>query len=105
MERIVIVGYKPLPEKEEALKELMKTHWQVLDKENLVSKRKPIIMESENGTIIEIFGWKSKEALELAHSNPAVLKMWGDYAKVCEYVPIGNLKECGNLFSEFTPLN
>ena len=105
MERIVIVGYKPLRGKQAELKELMKTHWQILDRENLVSKRVPIIMQSVNGTIIEIFGWKSQEAMELAHSNPVVQKMWNEYSKVCQYVPIGDLDESTNLFSEFAPIN
>ena len=100
-----MVGYKPFPGKQAELKELMKTHWQVLDRENLVSNRTSIIMQSLDGTIIEIFGWKSKEAMKLAHSNPAVQKMWNEYAKVCEYVPISDLNESSNLFSEFTPIN
>ncbi len=104
MERIVIVGYKPFPGKEAELLELMKVHWQILDRENLVSDRKSIIMQSKDGTIIEIFGWKSKEAIESAHSKPVIQKMMNDYAKVCEYVPISDLDESTNLFSEFTPI-
>jgi hypothetical protein len=42
MEKIAIVGYKPLPGKATELLELMKTHWQKLDGEKLVSKRKSI---------------------------------------------------------------
>lgn len=105
MERIVIVGYKPLAGKELALKELIKSHWQTLDAEGLVSARKPIIAQSSDGTIIEVFGWKSKEAMQMAHSNPIVQKMWEAYASVCEYVPIGQLDEAKSLFSEFGPIN
>ena len=105
MERIVIVGYKPFQGREAELLALLKTHWERLNEENLVSERKPIIMQSSNRTIIEVFGWKSKEAIELAHTNSAVQKMWTDYAKICEYVPINDLEECASLFSEFTPIN
>ncbi len=105
MERIVIVGYKPLKNKEEELKNLSKAHWKILHDLNLVTDRKPIIMQAENGTVIEVFGWKSKKTMEEAHSNPNVLKMWGEYSKVCEYIPIGKIREAGNLFSEFTPIN
>jgi quinol monooxygenase YgiN len=103
-ERIVMVGYKPLPGKAEALKELMKTHVTRLRKQGLVSDREPILMESKSGTIIEVFGWKSKEAIAAAHSNAEVQKMWGEYAEVCEYVPVGTLEETGSLFSEFMPI-
>ena len=104
-ERVVIVGYKPLPGKELELVELSKRHWETLNAENLVSQRKPIIMQSANGTVVEVFGWKSKEAMESAHSNPVVLDMWGKYSKVCEYIPAGELEELKELFSEFSPVN
>lgn len=104
MERLVIVGYKPFPGKESELKKLMRTHWQILHRENLVTARKPIMMEAGDGTIIEVFGWKSREAIEAAHSNSAVQEMWGKYAEVCEYIPVGSVAESASLFSEFTPL-
>jgi len=103
-ERIVIVGYKPFAGKETALKELIKNHVGILRAQGLASDREPILMQSANGTIIEVFGWKSKEAIEAAHTNPAVQKMWGEYAEVCEYIPIGSIQEATNLFSEFKPV-
>lgn len=103
-ERIVIVGYRPFPGKEAELKELMKNHVNILRSQGLASDREPILMQAGNGTVIEVFGWKSKEAIESAHTNPAVQKMWAEYAEVCEYIPIGSLQESTNLFSEFTPL-
>jgi quinol monooxygenase YgiN len=104
MGRIVIVGYKPKPGKAEALKALTKTHVPRLKKEGLVTDREAIIMEAEDGTIVEVFEWLSKEAIQQAHSNPEVLKMWGEYAEVCDYVPIGGLPEFNNLFAEFSPV-
>jgi hypothetical protein len=103
-ERICIVGYKPLPGKEKELKKLMKTHVEILRNEGLATERESIVMTSKDGTVIEVFGWKSKEAIESAHSNPKVQKMWQAYAKVCAYIPVGELEEINNLFSEFTPL-
>ena len=102
-ERIVLVGYKPLPGKEAALQELMKNHVPRLRKEGLVSDREPVLMISKSGVFIEMFGWKSKEAIEAAHKNAEVQKMWGEYARVCEYVPVASIEEAGNLFSEFSP--
>jgi len=43
--------------------------------------------------------------MERAHSNATVQKMWKEYAKVCEYIPISEIEESQHLFSEFTPLN
>jgi hypothetical protein len=104
MGRIVIVGYKPKPGKNEALKTLMRTHLPRLQKEGLATARESIIMEAADGTIIEVFEWASEEAIRSAHTNAEVLKMWGEYAEVCDYVPVGSLAEIGSLFSEFSPV-
>ena len=104
MERIVIAAYKPFPGKEKELKELMNNHLTILRNENLVSYRDSIIMEAKDGTVLEVFGWKSKEAIESAHNNEMVRKMWDEYARVCEFIPFGNIAESRDLFSEFSPL-
>ena len=105
MGRIVIAAYRPKPGREAELRELMKTHLTILRGQDLVTDRESIIMEAEDGTILEVFEWRSKEAIAAAHENPAVLAMWGEYAEVCDYVPAGEAAEIGQLFSEFTPLN
>ncbi len=102
-ERIVIVAYKPKAGKAEALHKLMREHLSILKHQNLVTDRASIIMEAKDGTIIEVFEWKSKSAIEQAHTNPEVLKMWGKYAEVCDYIPVGQVEETAKLFSEFTP--
>ena len=105
MERVVIVAYKPFPGKESELEKLMVTHWNILNNEGLVTNRKPIICKANDGTTIEIFGWKSKEAIKLSHTNEAVQKMWEEYSRVCEYIPVSEVEESKNLFSEFTPVS
>ncbi|WP_183576685.1 putative quinol monooxygenase [Mucilaginibacter sp. X5P1] len=105
MGRIVIVGYKPKPGKAEALKALMKTHLPRLRQEGLATDRESILMEAADGTIVEVFEWVSAEAIQNAHKNPVVLQMWGEYAEVCDYVPVGSLTEAGSLFSDFTSVD
>jgi len=58
-------------------------------------------MEAADGTIVEVFEWASKEAIEAAHDNAVVKQMWAEYAEVCDYVPLGELPEAASLFSEF----
>jgi hypothetical protein len=105
MGQIVIVAYEPKPGKEEALKQLMKTHVPRLKQEGLVTDRESIIMEAADGTIIEVFEWLSTEAIANAHHNKAVQQMWGEYAEVCDYVPLNTLKEAGIMFAGFLPVN
>jgi quinol monooxygenase YgiN len=105
MGRIVVVGYKPKPGKESELEALMKIHLPILREEGLASDRDSIIMRSEDGTIIEVFEWKSKEAIESAHTNLRVQEAWQAFSSVCDYVPVSQVPEISSIFSEFTPLN
>ena len=103
-ERIVIVAYKAFPGKEAELNELMKTHVAILRNEGLASDRDPILLNAKNNTLVEVFGWKSKEAIEAAHNNPQVLKMWERFAQLCEFIPLNQLSETNDMFAEFDAL-
>jgi len=105
MGRIVIVAYKPKPGKADALKQLAKTHVPRLKLEGLVTDRESIIMETIDGTIIEVFEWLSAEAINQAHQNKAVHEMWAEYAEVCDYVNLNSLSETANMFAEFNSVD
>ncbi|MFZ0391713.1 MAG: hypothetical protein WAN36_14730 [Calditrichia bacterium] len=105
MGRIVIVAYKPKPDKNKELEALVKTHLDVLKSEELVTERDSIIMRAEDGTVIEVFEWKSKEVINAAHSNPKIQGMWKKFSEFCDYIPIADVQESGSLFPEFSPLN
>ena len=83
----------------------METHLPTLRDEGLATERDSVIMQAGDGTIIEVFEWVSEEAMAGAHANTAVQKMWQAYAEVCDYVPLATLRESGDLFAAFTPLN
>jgi quinol monooxygenase YgiN len=104
MGRIVIVGYKPKPGKAETLRSLARTHIQRLRAEGLVTPREAIIMEANDGTIIEVFEWKSKEAIESAHTNLVVQALWKEFSDACDYVPVASIAEAKQLFAEFAPV-
>jgi hypothetical protein len=104
MTRIVIACYRPKPGRQDALRELLRTHVARLRGLGLVTARPPIAMEAGDGTCVEVFEWVSAEAIQSAHTNPEVLKMWGEFGQACDYVPLTQVPEAANLFSEFTPL-
>ncbi len=105
MGRIVIVAYRAKPGKQAQLEELIKTHYSILSGEGLVTDRAPTLMSAKDGTIVEVFEWKSSQAIERAHNNPVVQAMWGKFFEVCEFVPAGQVEELSEIFSEFSPLN
>lgn len=102
--KIVIVAYKAKPGRSEELKTLVREHYDKLALEGLVSERKPVMMIAQDGTIVEVFEWKSSEAIEKAHASPVVGKMWEEFSQVCDYIPLNQLPESKDLFAEFTPL-
>ena len=104
MGRIVIACYRPRPGQKEALERLILDHVATLRAEGLVTDRAPITMSAQDGTVVEVFEWASSAAIEKAHVNPAVLKMWEQYGEVCDYIPVGQVPEAAQMFSEFAPI-
>jgi quinol monooxygenase YgiN len=105
MERVAIVAYKPNPGKEEALRTLVKQHLPCLKQHGLVTDKEAFILETKDGTIVEVFEWISEKAMKTAHNNPHVQQLWREYAKVCTYTPLNRLTEASSLFAEFAPIN
>src|SRR2546427_4343775 len=105
MGQIAVVAYRPRPGKEALLLELTKEHVPILRGQGLATERPAYAMRAADGTIVEVFEWKSKAAIEAAHTNPVVLKMWERYAVACEYIPLTQLKEASHLFAGFDPID
>ena len=102
---VVIVAYRPKPEREEELLELVRSRHPTLRQEGLVSDRVPVIVRARDGTIVEVSEWKSPEAIEAAHQNPNVLAMWEKFSRLCDFLPLSELPEADEMFAEFKPLN
>ena len=104
MSQIVIACYRPKPGQQEVLRRLIRDHVSTLRAIGLVTNRAPIAMEAADGTILEVFEWLSADAIEAAHAHPTVLKMWEAYGAVCDYVPVAQVPEASQLFSNYTPV-
>jgi hypothetical protein len=104
MGRIVIACYRPKAGQRDALRALVAVHVATLRSVGLATDRAPITMESQDGTIVEVFEWASPEAIQAAHSHPVVLEMWEEYGKVCDYVPIASVPEAAQLFANYRPI-
>ena len=100
----MIACYRPKACQGEALRRLVLEHVATLRSLGLVTNRAPITMEAKDGTFVEVFEWASAEAIQAAHTNPGVLKMWEAYGTVCDYIPVAQVPEATQLFSEFTPV-
>jgi hypothetical protein len=102
---IAVACYKPRAGKEAQLSEAVRDHMTVLRGERLIEDRPAIVMKAKDGTIVEIFEWKSDEAIEQAHKNRQVGKLWERFNAACEYVPLASVPECEAMFANFEPVN
>lgn len=98
---LVIVAYKPKPGKETELENCVRGHMAPLRQLGLVTDRIPIICRAKDGTLIEIFEWKSQAAIDQAHREPLVHKMWAEFGACCDMLPVGQVPEAMQLFSQF----
>ena len=105
MGRFVIASYTPKEGKGAALLELVRGHMGVLRGEGLVTDRPAYVMRASDGTLIEVFEWKSVEAVEQAHNNRAVQALWEEFGKVCDYSALSDLDETKQMFAEFEPVD
>jgi hypothetical protein len=65
----------------------------------------PVLMRSSEGTGVEVFEWKSREAIQQAHSNTTVIKLWERFAEVCDFeIPV-NVKNSKRCFLNLKALN
>ena len=101
MGRFVIVAYRPLPGKEQMLLDLTREHLPILRRLGLATDRESYVMRAADGTIIEVFEWKSAEAIAAAHQNPVWADMCGRYSEACEYIRLEGLEESKQMFAEF----
>ena len=105
MGRITFAIYRPKPGKEKQLLQLLEEHLPILKTQNLVTDRKPIVMQAADKSIIEVFEWKSRKAIDEAHTNPEVQKLWGRFGEVCDFDSPKNVAEFSEMFSEFEAIN
>jgi hypothetical protein len=101
MSRFVIVAYTPKLGKEQELLVAVKKHLNVLDAEKLITNKPAYVMRAVDGTIVEVFEWRSVDAIRQAHSNPAVQALWAEFASACDYTPLTKLAEAQQMFAEF----
>jgi hypothetical protein len=100
----VIVAYKPKPGKEADLLQLTREHVPLLRAEGLATGHPVTACQAKDGTIVEVFEW-AEGAVQRAHTNPVVMKLWERYAAACDIVPLTSLPEASTMFASFTPLD
>jgi hypothetical protein len=98
---MVIACYRPKKGKEKDLLALTRTHVPILVKEGLAEDRPAAVGRAKDGTIVEVFVWKSKAAIEQAHRSAVVGSLWAKFGEIADFVMAKDLAEARDLFAEF----
>ncbi|HMB70736.1 MAG TPA: hypothetical protein VKU85_15585 [bacterium] len=99
--RFVICVFRPLPGKEDDLRAVLRDHLPTLRAEGLVTDREPYVMKAKDGAYLEVFEWRSDEAVRAAHGNPRVAELWKRFEAACTYEKLESVAEVGEMFPNF----
>ena len=105
MSVMVIACYRPKPGRDADLLSLMKSHLPTLKTEGLVGDGPAMAGRAMDGTLVEIFCWKSQASIDAAHSNPTVGAMWRAFGEACDYVTIADVAGARDLFTPLDPVD
>jgi quinol monooxygenase YgiN len=105
MGHVVIATYRPKPGQEKQLLEVVRTHVPILRQQGLATARPVQVLRASDGTLIEIFEWLSEEAVEKAHTNPVVQKLWERFGRVSDFGTLAGLPGAQQPFPHFEPVD
>jgi hypothetical protein len=102
---VVLALYKPHPGKDAELIQILKNHIPTLRRLELATDRPVVLVQTKNGSFLEIFEWSTAEAADLAHHHPEVAKVWEAIGKVADFTTLESLEEIKQPFPHFKPIN
>ncbi|MGZ4032830.1 MAG: hypothetical protein ACXVP2_11800 [Tumebacillaceae bacterium] len=97
----VIAMYRPFEGKQEEAYAVIKNHFPTLKEAGLVTEQQVLLLQSADGTYLEIFEWKSPEAAQEAHTHPVVGEFWGKMAELMDFTTLASLPEANKPFAPF----
>jgi quinol monooxygenase YgiN len=105
MGQVVIAAYRPKPGQEKLLLEVVRTHVPILRQQKLATARPVQVLRASDGTLLEIFEWVSEEAVEKAHTDPVVKRLWERFGKVSDFATLATLPGAQEPFPHFEPVD
>ena len=100
---LVVALDRQKPGKDAAVRALIARHVPTLRSLGLATGRAGVRVQAADGTYVEMFEWKPGAA-QAAHTNPAVLAIWGPMHEAADFVRLADLEESGRPFPHFRPV-
>lgn len=102
-EVLAFVVYRPHEGQGEKTLDLVRSHEGLLRRLGLVTDRPFVHGRAEDGSLVEVFGWKDAAATAAAHEHPEVQELWGAMMEACDFPGFAGLAEATEPFANFTP--
>ncbi len=97
----MLAVYRPKPGCNEALLRETAEHVPLLRRLGLATDHPATALRAPDGTVVELFEWRSADTIAAAHEHPEVLAMWGRYAECSDYATLADLPNAASMFAEF----
>jgi hypothetical protein len=101
MHHIALILYSPRKGRKQELIEMLQHNIPVMRKLGLVTDREQILAGTKDGSIIQIFEWKSQDSQEQAMAHPVVQEMWLKAGNISEFQKPAAVAEFNEVFSMF----
>jgi quinol monooxygenase YgiN len=101
---LVICSYRPKPGHEEEARQLMQGHVPLLRRHDLITGRAVFQGVGQEGELVEIFEWESREKSRGAPALPEIGAHWKAMSAVMDFVPLAQLPEAQHAFAHFNPI-
>lgn len=105
LRRLAIIAWRPHYGRESNLVALLDQRLSCLRDLGLATQREAVLGRTDSNEVIEIFEWSSSDAIALAQSHPAALRIMRRIVKVAELVVPADLPAARELFFEITPID
>lgn len=105
MGHFVICAFRPHAGKESELWAVLRDHMPTLRSQGLITEHPAYLMKAGDGTMVEVFEWKSQEAVDAAHLNPVVRGFWARFDDCCTCVTLRDLPETTSPYPHFEPVD
>jgi hypothetical protein len=85
----VVVRYTAAPGHADRLRDLVTQHWPTLYAKGLTTDRPAVVIavNRQPGVLIEVYEWRSPEAVHTAHEHPRVRALWDEMERVGKVEP------------------
>jgi hypothetical protein len=100
--QVVFALYRAKPGKEEELKKMITKHIPTLKRLELVTDREPILLQSSNGTFVEVMEWRNTDSARKAHEHPEVAAVWEAMGQIADFPSLDSIPEAKTRFPNFS---